>query len=296
MSAQNRIVTRTIYSAELQTAKYLQIPYPIRPNTTLNQKLDIQVNAIADANTSHAVKYLAIGNGGHRVEVGSDGFPFTSPIAHRPSDAALYNQLPWIMRLESQDIPQSQRANFALRKSVVVEGQRYFAYYLKRLSHTDVITQLFLTTVRDGITTTVPFVPNNSNLNPTPPLIPAAGNIPALEQGDYLTAKALLRISLSPADVNEILNVATILHGNENYAVLSEFALCQGIDKTITAEGAGGVSINFTESIYTQVSTFISTYHSLVFANNGLEFTVDVGSNEGLLLDVDQSLELPQPL
>lgn len=290
MTTQNRIVTRTIYSAELQAAKLLQIPYPVRANTTLNQKLDIQVNAVADAGTSHAMKYLAIGNRGHRNEVGADGFPFVSPIPHRPSDAALYSQIPWVMRLESQDLPAAQRANFAHRKSVIVEGTRYFAYYLKRLNHADVTTQLFLTTVRDGVTTTVPFVPNNSNLNPTPPEIPADGDIPALEQGDYLTAKALLRISLTPADVNELLNVATILYGNENRAIISEFALCQGIDKTVTAEGAGGATINFNEAIHTQVSSFISTYHSLVFANNGLEFTVDVGANEGLLLDVAQTL------
>ncbi|HSG52861.1 MAG TPA: hypothetical protein VLA40_12220 [Rheinheimera sp.] len=287
----SRFVVRTIYAAELQTAKSLQIPYPVRANTTLNQKLDIQANAVPDVGTTHAMKYLAIGNGGHRLAVGSDGFAYTAPIPHSPGDSALYNQIPWVLRLESQDLPAASRANYALRKAIVMpDGERYFAYYLKRLSHTDVTTQLYMTTIRDGETTTVPYVPNNSNLNPTPPEIPADGDVPALEQGDYLTAKAMVRITLTPADVNELINVATVLYQDQNYAIISEFALCQGIDKTVTAEGAGGATINFTESINTQVAAHISTYHSLVFANNGLEFTVDVGANEGLLIDVNQSL------
>lgn len=285
-STPSRIVIRTIYSAELQTAKFLNIPYAVRNNTTLNQKLDIQANAVPDLGVKPSMKYLAIGNRGHRVQVGGDGFSFISPVSHRPSDSSLYGQIPWVIRPVTQDLPADQRAKFALRRTENIEGDDYYVYYLKRLDYTDVTTGLFLTTIRDGDITTVPFIPNNSNLNPTQPEIPPNGATSTLEQGDYLTAKALLRINLTPSDVSELINVATILYGDENYAIISEFGLCSGIDKTINVLSTGGANISFVESIHTQISSFISTYHQLSFANNGLEFTVDVGANEGLLTDV----------
>lgn len=288
MSNVNRIVTRTIVAAELQVTNFLDIPYAVRPFTSLNQKHDIQAATLPDIGSKHATKYLAIGNRGHRILAGADGFPYTSPVPHTPADTALYGQIPWLVRPEDQDIPAVERAKYAHRKVILnSSGERRIAYYLLRLDHTNVTTQLLLTTIRDGVTNTVAFVHNSSNANPVPPEISPDDDTPALEQGDYLTAKAILQISLSQTQVDELLNVANELYDNDNYAIISEVALCAGVDKTIVTNGSSG-TINFNEALQVQIMSFISTYHAMKFTNNGLTFSVDVGANEGLLLDVPQ--------
>ena len=37
-----KIITRTIYGSQLQTSKLMGIPHVFAPNTTLNEKFDIQ--------------------------------------------------------------------------------------------------------------------------------------------------------------------------------------------------------------------------------------------------------------
>ena len=56
-------ITSTIYGAELQTAQLIGAEYPIRENTTLNQKFHIQEGVVHSAGTYPRMKYIAIGNG-----------------------------------------------------------------------------------------------------------------------------------------------------------------------------------------------------------------------------------------
>lgn len=290
-----RKITRTIYMGELQTARFLQTPYTARNNTTLNQKFNIQATAAYTPGRYPAARYFAIGRGGHRVEAGPDGTPFIAPVAHRARDAALYIHTPFILRPESNDIPMEERVKYGLRRVETHNGARYFAYYLKRLDLTNTATNLYQTQVRDGNNTTTTFIPTNSDLNPTPPEVPPTNQVVALANGDYLSTTAAVVINFTPSEIEELINVARILHNDERYAIISEMLIVAGEDRTVTVEGLGGTQFNFSEVIGAQAMIHYSTYRQLINDNDGATFTINLGTTESLLTEIgdDAGVTLP---
>lgn len=273
--------TRTIYSAALQDALILQVPWSRVAYTTLNEKYNIVPDLVPATGQYPAARYFAIGNGGHKMSVGAGGMSKPEPIQHRPTDAALYNQLPFVLRETSNDLTPAQQANYGLRREETWNNVRYAAYYLKRIDFTNVAVQmLYKTVASDGTVTTTPFVPDSSNLNPTPPTLSSTGTNVAT--GDYVTASALLDLLLGPDDVTELLNVANVIYQDPGYAIISELAMVSGCDKVVQYSNPSG-NFNFNEVIVAQCMMFISAFYALEFANNGVDLKVDCGSTEPMV-------------
>ena len=275
-----RIVTRTIYGAHLQKHLVLNIPYEVPENTTLNEKFNIGTGETLPPDTTPDIRYFCIGDRGHRVRTGADGVAFTSPINHRASDAALFHHLPFILRREDDDISVSRRAQYALRRIEQHHGERYIAYYLKRIDTSTVASQLLHTRIQDGVTTSEEFIPNTDNLNPEPPEIPNSGVITT--DGNYLSTSSILNIVFDEWDVEELVNVARVLYDNEERALVSEIGLCSGVDKVVTTSAPTG-SFNYMEALAVQVATFITGYYPVGFTNQGFTFQIDAGATEPLL-------------
>lgn len=276
-----RIITRTIYGSRLQTAQMLNLPYTAVANTTLNEKFGILAGVQPDNNEVPACRYFCIGLGGHRNMMGSDNRPYVSPIQHDPSDAALYDHLPFLLREPTDDLSPTERARYALRKQILVSGVPYIAYYLRRLDLDNVQPTMMHNTVTDGVVSSVPFVPSSANLNPTPPPIPPTGVVTT--DGDYLSASALVSLNFTAAEIQELVNVAELLFGNELMAVISEIGLVAGVDKTTTATAAGGGTFNYLEAVACQIVSHITAYYSAAFANNGFDFSLELGATEPLV-------------
>lgn len=281
-----RIVTRTVIGDMLQAQQFVRIPFTPVASTTLNEKFNIFADALPQANVWPALNYFAIGVGGRALTAGVEGIIKTVPVPHRATDTALYRQIPFILRRETQDLTAEQRANYALRREETHNGIRYYAYYLKRFDKTNLTSNLWRTSKVNGVDTTVPFTPNNSNLNPTPPELPVSGQVQNLTSGDFVSVSILTNISLTPFDVAELIEVSKVLFGSEDYAVISEIALVSGTDRIVTVDGTGGVQISFNEAVHTQVTTFISADNSLTNASSGLDLIIDVGATESLLTHV----------
>jgi len=271
-------ICRTIYSSELQTCLLLDRPFVLLPSSTLNEKFSIQNGIQPDPSVIPSVKYFAIGNGGHKMVVGANGLTKTDPVQHRGTDAALYSHLPFILREISNDIDAVERAKYALRRKEVHNGTTYVAYYLKRLPLTGVVVDMEFINVTNGVQTVNAFVPNASNLNPTPPDLSSTGvNVVT---GDYVAASAKVTITLSAADVAELLNVSTIIYGDPGYAIISEIGLCSGVDKVVQSPVDNNAMINFNEAIAVQVASFINTNFPLEYTNDGCVISLDIGSCE----------------
>lgn len=275
-----RVITRTVYGSGLQTALLLNLPYAVKENSTLNEKFNVLPTAVLDNGVIPHVGYFCIGNGGHRVSTGADGIPFTSPINHRASDAALFNHLPFVLRELDNDLTIAQRENYGLRTTLEVGGVEYIAYYLKRLDSSSTQMLLNHTFTLEGVTTTTEFVPNADNLNPSKPELPNDGVIST--DGNYLTASAILPVIFDQNDVSELLNVARIIYNSEDLAVISEIGLCSGVDKVVSAT-SGGSSFNYREVIATQIVSHITGYYPVGFANRGFEIAIEAGASEPLL-------------
>lgn len=275
-------MTRTVYSAALQTGLLMNLPVPIKPNSTLNERFSIQQGVLPTIDNPPRARYFSLGNGGHTFTVGADGIPKPEPVQHRATDAAAFKPFPFVMRLLAADLTAGERANFALRRLETWGGQQYAVYYLKRIDFTGVVVDMQLKTEDDeGNWTETEFVPDSSNLNPLPPDLSSSGI--NLVTGTYVTADAVTDLSLSASDCQELLNAAQIIFGDPNAAVISEILLCSGVDQAVNVPGPGSSTFSFLEVIASQVMTFIEAFAAINFLNNGFELVLDIGATEPIL-------------
>lgn len=287
---------RTIYGSILQTAQLLGLPLNIDLNTTLNKKFSIQETTAIGNSDKPIIQYFAIGNGGHRLVSGVDSISKPGPIQHSPRHASLYNQLPFVLKPINSDLSVNERAKYRLRKRETYNGTDYYAYYLKKLpikTTGNNITPLTTErrTVTNGVTSITPFVVDITNSNgdgtDLDPTIPNEGVGSASDApSDYLSVKVEVTITLALSEIEALKNVCNIIYADEDYAIISEVALCSGVDKlNVPLEGTGTTGVagtTYTEAIGVQVNNFLTTFFTASFNNNLIEFTLDLGSAEPL--------------
>lgn len=276
----NTNVVRTAIASLMQTGQYIGLNVPKLPNSTLNQKLDIHQDIELAASDVPSVRYIAIGNGGHGFITGANGRVKWKALHHRARHTALYNQLPFVLRRLDDDLSPTERLRYRLRRIETHNGIQYAAYYLRVLdvSTTDVMAEL--RHVEDGVTTSTPWSPTLEDMNPTPPALIAGEAVTTT--GDYISSTAKIPFVMSPSDVQEFVNAVKIIEGDDGYAVISEVATVSGVDRAVIGN-IGGANQSYTDAIYTQVTSFISTAWVMEYQTDGVELTIDVGNVEPLL-------------
>jgi hypothetical protein len=274
--------TRTVYGLYRQVCANLGIPFTLAPNTTLNELLSVQADRVPDAGVYPTVGYLSLGNGGLAASLLADGNLAMIPKVFQATNAAPYSPIPLVLRAVGNDLTPDQRANYALRRLENRNGTPYIAYYLKRLDKTNLNAGMFLTTVVDGVKSTVPYVPDSSVLHPTPPNVSAAGVVTA--DGSYVSASAPLNVVLDANDTTELLSVFSIIYQDTNAAVISELALCSGVDLMVSVTDPGQPSFNMKEAIAVQVSDLVNIGAPLQFNADGVQFSLDMGASEPLYI------------
>lgn len=274
-------VVRTAYGADIQSAQFLGLPVEILPNSTLNQKFAIHDNVAIGEDDQISVKYVGIGNGGHRMVTGTNNIARPEPVQHTPRHAGLYNQLPFVLRLPNEDLTAFERQKYRLRRHETHDGTDYVAYYLRVLDLSNTVPQLELRTVVDGVTTSTKFVPTLADLSPTPPAILPGGVLTTT--GDYLAATAKVPFTMSTLEIEEFLNVCNVIYGDDSYALISEIALCAGVDRAVVGD-FNGITTGYTDAIAVRIVSHISAFFSAKFSNSGIEISLDIGSVEPLLV------------
>lgn len=276
----NTNVVRTGIAAITQTNQYIgKASRPI-PNSTLNQKLNIFPDvAITDNDTPH-MRYLAIGNGGHDFIAGSNGRKKWKALHHKARHTALYNQLPFVLRLPAEDLTAAERLRYRLRRLETHGGITYVAYYLRVLDLSTTETTLEYRRVQDGVTTSTPFSPTLEDLNPVPPSLSVGEAVGVT--GDYIASTAKIPFEMTEQDVQEFVNACRIIEGGDGYAVISECATVTGVDRALQGDFNGAMQ-SYTEVINAQVSSFIATAWVMEYQTDGVRMTIDVGNVEPLL-------------
>lgn len=278
-----KFITSTAWAAELQTCQLKNIPYPMRENTTLNEKLDILAGVAHPSTVYPRAIYVAIGNHGHKSKIGKDGIEITEHYQHKPTDAALYRQMPFVLRQPNNDLTPQERERFGLRKIEEHNGQLFIAYYLRRLETAQVSTQLKYQTIttenkRVKIKVTE-FIPDESNLNPVPEPLQAV-NVNTLD-GEYVVVESMTSFEMDEWDLEEYCNAANIIYGSDRYAIISELALVSGVDRVVeTNNGAGSANFNYKEVVCAQVMAFIATEFKAYNHNTLAKLDLNIGASE----------------
>lgn len=274
---------RTHMAQYLQSVLYLRRPFILNPITTLNTKLGVHPDLQIPPDQYPEPKFLAIGDGGHRLVTKAGGRPVLNNIPHRARHSALYNQLPFVLREVNADLSAAQRSGYALRKRITVGSQEYYAYYLKRLNLNAVETSTKHVVTESGSNTVVTFVPTNNDLNPEPPAYVADGT--NVTRAEYLVTETPIQIVFTAADRDEFMNVARILYNDEDMAIISEMALVSGADRQVTGQGSDGQSINYMECAAAQINHFFQTKRFLKDDTQGFVLDVGIGGEDPMLVE-----------
>lgn len=280
---------RTINGAVFQSAIAIGKQPSIKPNSTLNQKLNIFPEEVFNAEPLTVkeiprIQYVVIGNKGHRITLDGDQEPDVIDQQHLARDSGLYNEIPWVLREVTNDLTPAERLKFRLRKLQTFNGKNYIAYYARVIDYTNTVPQaehmVKINNGGDRVQFDVkPFINTSSDLNPTPPLLDNNGVI--ITSGDFLRATAKATISLTPSDVNEILEACKIIYGSYNKAVISEIGYCYGVDKPLQGNFNGTI-MTYTDVIGCTIHTYSTYFARLRDATDGIDITVNIGCTEPL--------------
>lgn len=275
-----KYVTSHIMGIRLQDLKLLGLPYSNVQNSTLNELFNVQAGVAVDPGKYPDMGYLAIGQGGHINEQTADGLGYQQLVNHSPRDCALIKHIPFVLRLPTDDLDPATQAGYAMRTQVTVNGTNYIAYYLRKIDMSQVQVQMLLNTVQDGVITSVPWVPSSDNLHPTATIPSSTGAVTT--SGEYVSVQAVVSVTFTQTDIDELMNVAQILYGNSNLAIISEAALVAGFNKTIQAQLSGGGTLTYNEAIGAIICSSMSSYYHLPSLNQSLTLTFDIGGAESL--------------
>lgn len=275
-------ISRTIFAGLVQTNSFLGLGQQYPEKTTLNEKLNIQSNQTPDQTQRSLMRYYTIGLGGHKNTNGADGITITKPRQHKAVDGANFKHLPFVLRELSSDLSTAERQKYALRKIETIQGKSYIAYYAKRISMDGVRAKMQIHTYESGNLVRVDdFIPDDSVLNPVPEEVSNTG-INVID-GKYAVVSAPIVLSLTRAEIDEILNAAKILYGSEDYGIISEIGLVTGVDRAVTASTPGIGNFQFNEVIGAMISHHLNVLYPLKYVNGQLEIDIDVGAQEPML-------------
>ena len=275
-----QLTRRTVYGVTLQSAQYFKTPMVIKPNSTLNEKFNILQDFEVTNAENLSVKYVCIGNGGLKATVGGNGQLKYTILPHTPRHAALYNHLPFILRLPSNDIPAIERAKYRLRRLETHDNVSYVAYYAKLLDLSNAVTQMELRLVDQDTVISTPFVPTLEDLHPVPPVL--TSNEAVITTGNYVAASTNVPFKMTKAEIDEFKEACNIIYGEYGYANITEIGICSGMDTVTTGDFNGTVS-SYTEAAGVQVANFAAAGVLCDLINDSIDMTFDVGSNEPLL-------------
>ena len=98
----------------------------------------------------------------------------------------------------------------------------------------------------------------------------------------YGKVSAFLDLSLTQAEIQEIVNAANIMYGSPSLAVISEVGLVSGCDRAVQINAGSAGQIAFNEIIAAQITTFINCSYALQYISTQLGMGLDIGALDPL--------------
>lgn len=245
MAVQTVYTVNTIAGIMNQLYSQMKIPMGLTTaspmlNTTLNAKYNIE--RLSLPTTYPGLRYAGIGIKGF-YNSGTDILANTYVPSADNQD--LYQPIPFRIRPLDEDLTALERAQYRMRVITTINGVTYVAYYLKLMT---IPTSVSLKLVDpDNQVSDYSIVPN---LTPTP-VIPSGGTS-TLGQ-NKVVAEVNAQITITQEEIMEAVNV--LFEGDNRYGRVSELGVYSGEDKiNVIGQAAGGGTITYTESIYTQLA------------------------------------------
>lgn len=236
----------------------VDIPYELLYDTTLNSKYNIFPGGVDGMETSFSVpkiRFFGLGvSGCYNV----DDSHLSAPYRPAADELDLYEPIPLRCVPVDEDLSAAERSMYRMRKERTINGQRYYCYYLKKLTVVDNSVQL--TRTNPVTHEEEPFELSSDKLNP----IPTKPTVSGETEGVITEVNASVRLELNwtGAEVLEAINV--LYNGDMRYAKISEIGIYSGVDYNVTSTDGNGSPLQYTESIYTALNYKICNIGSVV--------------------------------
>lgn len=269
-------VRHTAIGQYIQSRLFLGLPIEIIQNTTLNEKFDINKKTQITADEKYQAIYFCIGDGGHDQSKTANQPAITVPVDHDPSDCALYHHMPFVLRPLNNDLTETERSRYRLRRIETHGGVQYVAYYARKMTYENT-TRIVLESVNKGVSSVLPYTYTTSNLNPKRPELPVRQVVTASNTKMKVSTGA--SIVFDEFDVREYRNVCKIIYGSARISVISEMCVVAAVDDIAHMNDKGE---KYSELKGATVISFFSTYQSMDFSNGGFTEVLELGEKTPL--------------
>lgn len=283
-----KMSTVTLSALRQSIALFLGIKVKFPQRSTLNEQLKWLADRTPAPTDRPTIKYLAIGNRGHGVVVDADGFTDIDPYGKTANVSGLCNLMPFVLRAPDNDLSDAERERYRARIPGVYGGKNLIGYFLRTVDMSSVETVDTLTIRENGVETIDSFTYQDSDLNPVPAKLPEYNydddsNV-SQPDGRYVSSSAVVTFGFDEFDVAEYQNVCAILRGDASRSVISELALCSGVDAIYTGESSTGSSFSYMEAIGVTAAYHIGLFKNLSQENQGFTVNVRVGMPEPMFI------------
>ncbi len=292
------IITQTIYSRALAMQRKIGKPYDPLPLSTINELLAnsravpwlpqngnaakevyAEYDSAQDTN-SMVMKYLMVGNNGHRTVYGENlhaGMP--APIDWAANNGGFYSALP--LKIVPMDTPlsPSERAKYRMRIPLEIGGSLYESFWAMVIDFPNNAPEYrTYRKEKNVIVDSALWAPSIDNLLPQHP----TGDL--TQDKTHISVTQPYNAVLSTSMINDIVEACVLLFGRPEAAVISEIAACHGVDKPVTArhgvDGGTASSIQsglFFETVAMQIDTHISLVQPISYNHTGFGVDLQVG-------------------
>ena len=267
---------RALYNVDLYLKFMLGVPYKLLPNTSLNEKFDILPRVSVPKGVYPTLKYWAIGTGGNSVVDNVGGLNYSE---HGALDAALFQQIPFVMKRLDDDVDPSIREKYRFRRVELINNEEYACYYLKKIPGYTINDQFYKVVTKvmeDGTKQSMLYLVDMNDpaiLDPVPR--DRFITIDNVDATTCYTKLAKLEFNLSSEEVEELEKVMDLKKLERRN--ITEIAACTGIE-TLTDDGA--------EASCVQVAMFFGVNLDLALDLNkegNIAKVIEIGGGESLL-------------
>lgn len=235
-------------------------------------------------NINNRMQYLAIGTGGHFATHSiTNNRPRMGNKVASARHTGMFELFPFVIRTLDNDLTTEQRTRYRMRKVIEINGILYAAYFLRHVDLSSATITQNIVKKDKGVISSQPYKPVYKDLVPDDPIISGAND------GTYIQTLIAMDLTFDSQEAAWIREAAEIWYGDAEDGIISEIAICSGVDKPITKrypqtgnQVAQPVASSLKEAVAVQISVSETVYHPMTFNNGSVTEKIYIGTEDPL--------------
>lgn len=231
------------------------------------------------------LQYFAIGSGSHyNVTNATNGRPKWGNKPHNARRTGPFEIMPFVIRDLDDDLTPEQRTEYRGRKIIEIGGRYRAAYFLRVIDLSSLPISQQIVKKENGVETSVPYRPTVNDM------VSKVADISGENDGTYIRTTIPVELTFSALQAQWLREVAALWYGDADDAIISEIAICSGVDKPITKryppassnQTPQAVSSSLKEAVAVQLTVIEALHEDLTFTNGSLIEKIYIGTEDPL--------------